>query len=145
MTTGKTVGLTVWALCQQSVVSAFYYATMMSGFVTAFLPRSKGLLILWLQSQSTVILTPKKIQSVTISPFSPSICHEVMGLDAVILVFLNLSFQLALSLSSFTLIKGLFISSSLFAIRVVSSIYLRLLIFLPALFQLVIHPAWHFT
>ena len=115
MTTGKTVALTVWALCQQNVVSAFYYAIMLSRFVTAFLPRSKGLLNLWLQSQSTVILTPKKIQSVTISPFSPSICHEVMGLDAVILVFLNLSFQLALSLSSFTLIKGLFISSSLFA------------------------------
>ena len=145
MTTRKTVALTVWALCQQNVVSAFYYAIMLSRFVTAFLPRSKGLLILWLQSQSTVILTPKKIQSVTISPFSPSICHEMMGLDAVILVFLNLSFQLALSFSSFTLIKGLFISSSLFATRVVSSIYLRLLIFLPALFQLVIHPTWHFT
>ena len=59
----------------------------LSRLVIAFLPGSKCLLILWLQSPSTVILEPKKIKSVTISIVSPSICHEVMGLDAMILVF----------------------------------------------------------
>ena len=63
-----------------------------SRFVIAFLPRSKHLLISWLQSQSAVILEPKKIQSVTISIFPPSICHEVMRLNAMILVFLNVEF-----------------------------------------------------
>ena len=60
---------------------------MLSRFVTAFLPRSKCLLISWLQSLSAVILEPKKIKSVTVSIVSPSICHEVMDLDAKILVF----------------------------------------------------------
>ena len=60
---------------------------MLSRFVIAFLPRSKRLLISWLQSPSTVILEPKKIKSVTISNVSPSFCHEVMGPDAMILVF----------------------------------------------------------
>ena len=69
---------------------------------------------------------------------SPSICHEVMGPDAMILVFWRMSFKPAFSLSSFTFIKKLFSSSSLYAIRVVSSAYLRLLIFLPAVFI----PAW---
>ena len=55
--------------------------------VITFLPRSKCLLISWLQSPSLVILEPKKIKSVTVSIVSPSICHEVMGLDAMILVF----------------------------------------------------------
>ena len=58
----------------------------LSGFVTAFLPRSKHLVISWLQSPFIVILQPKKIKSVSVSTFSPSVCHEVMGLDAVILV-----------------------------------------------------------
>ena len=66
---------------------------MLSRFVIAFLPRSKYLLISWLQSPSTVILEPKKIKSVTVSTFSPSICHEVMGSDAMVLVSLNLEFQ----------------------------------------------------
>ena len=68
-------------LCQQRNVSAF---NMMSRFVIAFLPRSKHLLISWLQSPSTVILKPPKIKCVTVST---SICHEVMGLDTMILVF----------------------------------------------------------
>ena len=59
----------------------------LSRFVIAFLPRSKCLLISWLQSPSAVILEPKKIKSVTVSIVSPSICHEVMGLDVVMLVF----------------------------------------------------------
>ena len=104
---------------------------MLFRFVIAFLPRSTCLLISWLQSPSTVILEPKKIKSVTASTFSPSICHEVMELDAMILVFRMLKFQPTFSASSFTFIKGLFSSCSLSAIRVVSSAYLRLLIFLP--------------
>ena len=95
-------------------------------FVTAFLPRSKCLLLSWLQSSSTVILEPRKI---TVSTFSPSICREVMGPDAMILVFLMLSFKPVFLLSSFTLFKKLFSSSSLSAIRVISSSYLKLLTF----------------
>ena len=60
---------------------------MLSRFVVAFLPGSKYLLISWLQSLSAVILEPKKIKSVTVAIVSPSVCHEVMGLDAVIFVF----------------------------------------------------------
>ena len=102
---------------------------MLSKFVIAFIPRSKHLLISCLQSPSTVILEAKKIKSATVSP---SICHEVMGLDAMILVSWMLNFKTTFSLSSFAFIKGLF-SSSLSAIRVVSYAYLRLLIFLPAI------------
>ena len=65
---------------------------MLSRLAIAFPPRSKRLLILWLQSQSTVILEPKKIKSVTVSIVSPSICHEVMGPHAMIFVFLNVEF-----------------------------------------------------
>ena len=65
---------------------------MLSRLVVAFLPRSKRLLISWLQSPSAVILEPKKIKSVTVSIVSPSVCHEVMGPDAMILVFLNVEF-----------------------------------------------------
>ena len=65
---------------------------MLSRFVIAFLPRSKCLLISWLQSPSAVILEPKKIKSVTVSIVTPSVCHEVMGLDATISVFLNVEF-----------------------------------------------------
>ena len=106
---------------------------MVSMFVIAFLPRRKHLLILWLQSPSEVILEPKKIKSTTVSIISPSTCHEVMGWDAMILVPWMLSFKPGFSLSSFTFIKRLFSSSSLSAIRVVSSAYLRFLIFLPAI------------
>ena len=100
--------------------------------VITFFPRIKCLLISWLQSSSPVILEPKKIESVTVSTFSPSVCHEVMGLDAMILAFWTSSFKPAFSLSYFTLIKRLFSSSSLSAIKVVSFAYLRLLIFLLA-------------
>ena len=100
---------------------------MLSRFVIAFLPKSKHLLISWLQSPSEVILEPKKIKFVTASTFSPSTHHEIMGPDATILVFCMLSFKPAFPLFSITLIKRLFSSSSLSAIRVVSSGYLRLL------------------
>ena len=102
----------------------------LSRFVFAFLQRNNCLLISWLQLSSTVILEPKKKKSITTSTFPSSICHVVMGLDAMILAFLIFSFKPALSLS-FTLIQTLFSSSSPSAIRVVSSAYLRLLIFLP--------------
>ena len=107
------------------VISLFF--SMLSRFVKAFLPRSKRLLISWLQSPSAVILEPKKRKSSTISP---SICHEVIEPDVVILIFWMLSFKPAFSLY-FTLVKRLFSCSSLFPITVVSSAYLRLLIFLP--------------
>ena len=115
--------------------------------VIAFLPRSKCLLIPWLQSPSAQILEPRqKIKSLTVSIVSPSICHEVMGLDAMILVAWMLSFKPTFSLSSFTYIKRLFSSSSFSAIRVVSSAYLRLLIlFLESWFQFVLHPVQHFA
>ena len=100
--------------------------------VITFLPRSKHLLISWLKSPSAVILEPKKIKSVTVSTVSPSICHKVMVLDAMILVFWMLSFKPTFSLFYFTFIKRLF-SASISAIRVMSSASLRLLIFLPAI------------
>ena len=78
---------------------------MLSRLVITFLPRSNHLLISWLQSPSAVILEPRKIKSATVSTVSPSICHEVMGLDAVILVFWMLRFRPALSFSSFTFFK----------------------------------------
>ena len=108
------------------------YSNMLSRLVITVLPRSKRLLISWLQSPSAVILEPPKVKSVTVSIVSPSICHEVMGLDAMILVFWMLSLDQHFPLSSCTFIKRLFSSSLLSAIRVVSSAYLRLLIFLLA-------------
>ena len=99
ITTGKTISFHYTDLCWQSDVSRL---------VIAFLPRSKHLLISWLKSLSTVILEHKKIKSVLASTFFPSICHELMETDAIILVFLMLSFKPAFSLLSFTLIKRLF-------------------------------------
>ena len=84
MTTGKTIALIIWTFIGK-MMSPLY--NTLSRFVITFLPRSKYLLILWLQSPSVVILAPKKIKSVTISTFSPSICYEVMGFDVMILVF----------------------------------------------------------
>ena len=104
---------------------------MLSRLVIAFPPRSKHLLISWLQSPSSVILEPKKIKSITASTLS--ICYEVTGPDAMILVFWMLSFKPTFSLSYFTFIKRLFSCSLLSAIKVVSSAYHRLLIFLLAI------------
>ena len=84
MTTGKTIDLTRWTFVDKGLSLLF---NMFSRFVIAFLQRSKSLLISWLQSPSAVILEPQKTKSVTVSIVSPSICHEVMGLGAVILVF----------------------------------------------------------
>ena len=107
--------------------------TMLSRLVIAFLPRSKCLLISWLLSPSAMILEPRKVKSVTVIIISPSVCHEVMELDTMIFVFWMLSFKQTFPLSSFTFIKRRYSSSSLSAIRVVSSAYLRLLIFLLAI------------
>ena len=85
----KNQSLDSMELCWQSDVSAFEYAVRL---VIAFLPRSKHLLISRLQSPSAVILEPKEIKSVTASTFSLSICYEVMGLGAMISIFLMLSF-----------------------------------------------------
>ena len=115
-------------LCWQSNSLLF---NMLSRFVVTFLPRSKCLLISWLQSPSAVMKKEKK--SVTVSIVSPPVCHEVMGPDAMSSVFWKLNFKPAFSPSSFTFIKKLFSSSSFSAIRVVSSVYLRLLIFLLAI------------
>ena len=129
MTTGKTIALTRWTFVDNVMFLLF---NMLSRFVIAFLPRSKCLLISWLQSPSAVILEPRKIKSATVFTVSPSIYHEVVGLDAMILIFWMLSFKWTFSLCSFILIKSLF-SSSFSAIRVVSSAYPRLLIFLLAI------------
>ena len=93
MTTGKTIALTRWTFVSKIMSLLF---NMLSRLVIAFLPGSKYLLISWLQSLSAVILEPKKIKSVTVTIVSPSVCHQVMGLDAMILVFWILSFKPAL-------------------------------------------------
>ena len=87
ITTGKTIALIRWTLVSKVMSHLF---NTLSRFVIAFLPRSKHLLTLWLQSLSVVILEPKKRKSVTVSTLSPSICHEVMGCHD--LCFLNVKF-----------------------------------------------------
>ena len=93
-TTGKIIALARWTFVDK-VMSLLF--NMLSRLVIAILPRSRHLLILWMQSPSTVILEPKKIKSVTVSIVSPSVCLEVMGLDAVIFILLMLSFRSAFS------------------------------------------------
>ena len=129
MTTRKTIALTRPTFVGK-VVSLLF--NMLSRFDIAFLPRSKYLLISWMQSLPAVILKPQNIKSLTVSIVSTSICHEVMGLDVMILVFWMLSFKPAFSLSFSTFIKRFFNSSSLYTIKEVSSAYLRLLMFFPA-------------
>ena len=93
MATGKTIALTTQTFVGKVMFLLF---NMLSRFVIAYLPRSKRILISWLQSPSVVILEPKKIKPVTVSP---SICHEVIGPDAMIFIFYMLSFKPAFSLS----------------------------------------------
>ena len=101
MTPGRTIALT-----RQNFVGKVLslLCNMLPRLVITFLPRSKCLLISWLQSPSAVILEPPKIKSGTVSTVSPSISHEVMGPDAMILIFWMLSFKLTFSLYSFTFI-----------------------------------------
>ena len=140
VTTGKTIALTVWTFVSK--------VNTLSRFVIAFLPRSKCLPVSWLQLPSSDFgVQEEKICHCfhfffylpwsDASTFS-SICHEMMGPDAMILVFWMLSFKPTFSLSSFTFVKSLFSSSLPYAIREIPSTYLRLLIFLPA----ILIPAW---
>ena len=121
-TVGKTIALTIWTFVSE-VMSLFF--NMRPRFVIAFLPRSKHLLISWLQSFYAVILESKKIKPITFSTFSPSICHDVMGSDAMIFTFWMLSFKPAFSLFSFTFIRRLFSSSSIF-FKIQLCIYFKL-------------------
>ena len=110
MTTGKAIALTRQTFVDK-VMSLLF--NILSRLVITFLPRSKHLLISWLHSPCVVILEPRKVKSTTVSP---SICHEVMGQDDMILAFWMLSFKPTFSLSSFTFSKSLFSSYSLSAI-----------------------------
>ena len=100
MTTGKTIALTRRTFVGKVMSLLFNVLSML---VITFLPKSKCPLISWLQSPSAVILEPPKIKSITVSIVSPSICHEVMGPDAMILVFSILSFKLTFLLFTFSL------------------------------------------
>ena len=130
VTTGKTIALTRQTFVGK--VMSLLFNTLFR-FVIAFLPRSELLLISWLQSPSAVILEPPQNKVCHCFHYSPSIYLEETGLDAMIFVFQMLSFKPVFSLSSFTFIKRLFSSSSLSAVNVMSSAYLRLLMFLPAI------------
>ena len=132
MTTGKSVALMRWTFVGK--VMSLLFNTL-SRFVIAFLPRSKCLLISWLQSLSVVILEPKK--SLSLFPlFLHLFAMKWWDQTLLILDFWMLSFKLVFSLSSFTFIKRLFSSSSFSAIRVVSPVYLKLLMFLLAILNL---------
>ena len=91
MTTGKTIALTRQTFVGK--VLSLFFNMLLICFLIAFLPRSKCLLISWLQSPSALILEPKKIKSLTVSIVSPSICHEKMGPDAMIFIFWMASFK----------------------------------------------------
>ena len=133
MITGKNIALTRQHFVAK-VMSVL--SNMLPRFVIAFLPRSKCLFISWRQSPSSVILESKKIKSVTLSIVFTSICHKVMGLDAIVF-FWTLNFKPGFH-CPFSSFKRLFSSSSLSTIRMLSSEYLRLLIFLLA----ILIPAW---
>ena len=143
MITGKTIALTRQAFVGK-VMSLLF--NILSRLVITFLPRSKHLLISELHSPSAVILESPKIKSATVPTVSPSISHELMGLDAMILLFLMLSFKRTFSLSSFTCSKRFF-SSSFSAIRVMSYAYLKILILLLAILipACAFHPAQSFS
>ena len=143
MTTGKTTTLTIQTFVGK-VMSLLL--NMLSRFVLTFLPKSSCLLLSWLQSLSTVILKLRKIKPATVSSFSPPICDEVMGPDAMNLIFWMLSFKPPFSLSSFTFIKRLFSSSSLSAF-VWYHLYIGVCWYFSwkSWFQLVLHPAQHFS
>ena len=127
MTAGKAIVLTIWTSVSKMMSLLF---NMLPSFIIAFLLKSKRLLILWLQLSAAMVLEPKKVKSTIVSTFSPSVSHEVMGLDAIILLFCMLSSKPAFSLFSFTFINRLCSFSLLSAIRMVSFMYLRLWIFL---------------
>ena len=139
----KTIALTRWTFVGQVVPLLF---NKLSRFVLAFLPRSKHLLIPWLQSPSPVILEINKIKSITASIISPSICHEVMGLDAMIFVLWMLSFKPTFSLPLSPSLGG-----SLVSLHFLSLGWYHLHIWdywyfsQQSWFQFVFHPAQHFS
>ena len=142
MTPGKTIAWTRWTFVGK-VMSLHF--NMLSRLVITFLPRSKHLLILWLQSPSAVILETPKLMSATVSTVFPSIWHEVLGPDAMIFLFCMWGIKPTFSLSSFSFIKRFLSYSSISAIRV-SSAYLSYWYFSQqSWFQLVFHPAQHFS
>ena len=144
MTTRKTIALTIETFVGKVMPLLF---NMLSRLIVAFLPRSKHLLISWLQLPSAAILEPKKRKSVTVSIVSPSICREVMGLDAMIFVFWMLSFsQLfhsSLSLSSRCSLAPLCFlpKSGVICITDICYWYFSQ----QSWFQLVLHLTGHFT
>ena len=138
MTTGKTIALTSQTFVGK-VMSLLF--NMLSRLVIALLPRSKCLLISWLKSPSAVILEPPKIKSVTVSIVSPSICHEVMRPDAKILVFWMLSFKPTFSLSSRGSLILHFLPQGWCHLHIWGYWYFSW----QSWFQLVLHPARHFT
>ena len=143
MTTGKTTALTRWTFAGK-VMSLLF--NKLSRLIIICLPRSKHLLISWLQSPSALILEPPKIKSDTVSTVSPSICHEVMGPDAMILVFWMLSFKpkfhSPLSLSSRGSVDLLhFLPWGWCHLHIWGYWYFSW----QSWFQLVFHPAWHFS
>ena len=142
MTTGKISALTIWRFVGKLMSLLF---NMLSRLVIAFLPRSKHLLISWLQSSSALILEPKKIKTVTVYVVSPSICHEVMGPDAMILVFWMLTFKPTFSLSSFTFTKRIVPLHFLPLGRCYLCMWSYWYLSWQSWFQLVLHPVWHFT
>ena len=125
MTTGKTIALT-------RRTSVGKVMSLLDVKVDHSFSSKERLLISWLQPPSAMTLETLKIKSLTVSVVPPSICHEMMGPNAMILVFWMLRFKPTSPLSSCAFTKRLF-SYSLSALRVVSSAYLRLLIFLPAI------------
>ena len=140
MNTGKTIALSIWTFVGKMISPLF---NTLSRFVIAFLPRSKHLLISWLQLPSTMILEPKKIVCHCFH-FPPSIFHEVMGTDVVILDFWTLSLKPAFSFSLFILIKRLFCSSLLSTMGIICNIWGCWYFSWQSGFQLLIHPVWHF-
>ena len=134
MTTVKNIDVIIWTFVSK-VMFLLCINNTLSRFVIAFLPGSKHLLISWLKplSMAMVILELKKIKSVTASTFFTFYLPWTDGNGCNNLIFVMLSFKSAFSFSSFTLIKRLFSSSSLSAIRAILSAYLRLLIFLQAI------------
>ena len=138
MTTGKTIAFTIWTFVSKTMSLLF---NTLSRFVIAFLPRNKHLLILWLQSPSAVILETKKIKS-HLFTFPPSICHKVMGPDAMILVIWMLSFRSPFSLSSIdSLVPLHLLLLEWYHLHIWGYWYFSL----QSWFQFVGHPAQHFA
>ena len=140
MTTGETIALTRWTFAGK-VMSLLF--NMLSRRIIAFLPRSKHLLTSWLQSPSAMILETQKIKSLTVSIVFRSICQEVMGPNAMILLFWMLIFKPTFSLSSFTFIKRFFFAfchNGWCHLHIWGYWYFSW----QSWFHLVLHPVWHF-